>query len=76
MLFVRGVHHFNVTVSLSPFSLVLVPAMCKSPTQHKHNIDIFYLFRRLRTQNTNKEPIELSSLYLTSQLQLGRTRST
>lgn len=48
MLFVRGVHHFNVTVSLSPFSRVLVPAMCKSPTQHKHNIDFFLFISKIK----------------------------
>lgn len=31
MLLLRGVHHFSVTVSFSPFSRVLVPAMCRSP---------------------------------------------
>ena len=33
MLLVLGVHHFRVTVSLSPFSRVLLPAMCKSPAR-------------------------------------------
>lgn len=36
MLLLRGVHHFSVTVSFSPFSRVLVPAMCKSPAQDRH----------------------------------------
>lgn len=36
-MFVRGVHHFSVIVSLSPFSRVLLPAICKSPAQQKDN---------------------------------------
>lgn len=35
MLLLRGVHHFSVTVSFSPFSRVLVPAMCKSPARDR-----------------------------------------
>lgn len=31
-LLVRGVHHLSVTVSFSPLSLLVLPAMCKSPT--------------------------------------------
>lgn len=35
MLLLRGVHHFSVTVSFSPFSRVLVPAMCRSPARDR-----------------------------------------
>lgn len=38
MLLLRGVHHFSVTVSFSPFSRVLVPAMCKSPAQDRKTL--------------------------------------
>ena len=31
MLLVRGVHHFSVTVSFRPLSLLVLPAMCRSP---------------------------------------------
>lgn len=37
MLLLRGVHHFSVTVSFSPFSRVLVPAMCKSPARDRNS---------------------------------------
>lgn len=36
MLLLRGVHHFSVTVSFSPFSRVLVPAMCRSPARDRN----------------------------------------
>lgn len=41
MLLLRGVHHFSVTVSFSPFSRVLVPAMCRSPAPPDTNTPSF-----------------------------------
>lgn len=47
MTLVLGVHHFNVTVSFSPFSRVLVPAICKSPAQQTEKRAILMLTKFL-----------------------------
>lgn len=50
-LLVRGVHHLSVTVSFSPLSLLVLPAMCKSPT---HQIN----------RNISDIPLNLSATFI------------